>query len=145
MGRIWIGLHLHRGWKKLDCVLLAPLSAPAGWFRTLLTLLMEVWRDASKPFEIKRKVAAARLRPVESCRISGCVVEVDSAWEWLEMLTQIPIQSQPLENALPRHPAAPTPFPMQGLLTDGVREVQRALFTRKVSVVESPGFMVGSP
>lgn len=43
------------------------------------------------------------------------------------MLTQICTQSQPLESP-----------PLQGLITDGVHEVLRALFTCKVSVVVSP-------
>lgn len=100
---------------------------------------MEVWRDTSKPFfEIKRKVAASHLRPVESWSYFWLCC---GSSLFLGMVGDAHSNAHPvpaLENALPRHPAAPTPFPMQGLTTDGVHEVQRALFTCKVSVLESP-------
>lgn len=55
-----------------------------------------------------------------------------------EMLTQIPAQSQPLESALPPPPSSSTPFLIQGFIIDGIPAVERALFTCRVSVVESP-------
>lgn len=54
------------------------------------------------------------------------------------MLTQIPAQSQPLESALPPPPAPSTPFLIQGFIIDAIRGVDKALFTRRVSMVESP-------